>query len=152
MTIETTVHISNINKECIIKTAALLNTSPNKIIIKLLTRYLNKQYGNYKTFSRISYQKKNPGDSWKIMHVWFSSEFYEKCLDLRKFHKLSLSNILSLAIKLYLNDIIHNKCDNYNKNYIVLSTVFNNCPIFILTWNYPGEKKTKELLDIYENV
>ncbi len=151
MIIETTINISKSNKKLLQEYALKYDLSINKLTIKLLIKYLNNNIGNYRTFSSIKYQKRINNDPWKTLHLWLSPDFYEKCLDLRKFHKLSLSNILSQAIKLYLKKIQYQKYDNNTTNYIFIGSVYKKCPIFIITWDYPGNKKVKQLLDIYEN-
>ena len=151
MVIESTVNISLNKKQKIEFYSNKLNISKNELILKLLFKYLSCNLNNYKTFTRIQYQKKDQDGTWKKIHVWFSTDFYEKCLDLRKFHKLSISYILSIAIDLYLSEIINDQDDNYRHNYIFMSTIFNNCPIFIITWDYPGNKKALQLLNLYNN-
>ncbi len=150
MSIETTINISSTNKVRLIQYSQQLDISSNELIIKLLVKYLNSHHDKYKIYSRVKYQKLADGDSWKRVHVWFSPEFYEKCFGLRLFLKLSLSNILSQAIELYLEDILKGECDNYEKNFIFQSSVYRNCPIFIITWNYPGSKIAEKILEIYE--
>ncbi len=150
MTIETTINISNVNKALLEKIASQLNTSMNVLIIKLLSRYLHNKLGSYKTFSRVSYQKKNVAEHWKCVHVWFSPEFYEMCLDLRKFHKCSLSNILAQAIDLYLDDILSDECDNYFNAYMFFDTISNNCPLFVTIWGYPGNEEAIRILKFLE--
>ncbi len=150
MKIETTLNISESNLLLLKNEVKKTNIPMNKLIINLLFQYLNKRSNHYKTFSRIRYQKRNKTKLWKVKHVWFTPDFYEKCVDLRKFHKLSLSGILAEAIELYLEKISDKKYDNYHKSYIFISTFYNNCPIFIISWEYPGNKKTLELLQIQE--
>ena len=127
-----------------------LDISTNELIIQLLVKYLQSNKKKYKIYSRVTYQRLEKGCSLKRMHVWFSPEFYEKCFGLRLFLKLSLSNILAQAIDLFLDEILHGEYDNYEKNFIFQSSTYNNCPIFIITWNYPGNKVAKKIQEIYE--
>ncbi len=152
MVIETTINISNSNKLLLIETALRNKISVNEMINLLLLKFLKGKFGKYHTFKRIKYQKLCTGDHWKTVHVWFSPDFYEKCLDLRKFHKCSISFILAQAIELYLNETLNSdKCDNYNRHYIFMATLYDNCPIFISTWEFPGEEKAMQILKLYEN-
>ena len=80
-----------------------------------------------------------------------SPEFYDKCQDMRRFQKLSVSYILAKAMELYLQEILNGECDNYFHNYIFISFIVNKCPIFIVTWDYPGNEYAKRLLDLYDN-
>ncbi len=150
MNINTTLNISDKNDNLLKQKAMLLNLSVNDLIIKLLSSYLNNQKGRYKVFSRVTYQKKIGNQLWKTIHVSFSPGFYDTCLDLRKFHKFSLSNILSQAINLYLEDIILNVSDNNACSYIFLASDMLDCSFFIITWNKPADKILKKLYEIYK--
>mgnify|MGYP001613237077 CR=1 FL=1 len=151
MVIESTINISISNKKLLKRYANKFEISVSQLIVFLLNQYLCKQKGRYKTFSRIKYQKLKVGEEWTRVHVWFSADFYEKCLDLRNFHKFSLSAILSQAIDLYLDSITPVKYDNYNKCYIFFSAISDECSMFIKTWEYPGNKKVMQLLNLFEN-
>ncbi len=150
MTIETTISISNKNKIRLINCSQQLDISTNKLIIKLLVKYINSNYNKTQIYSRVAYQKLERGTTLKRIHVWFSPEFYEKCFGLRLFLKLSLSNILSQAIDLYLEEILKGQYDNYEKNFVFQSSTYKNCPIFIIAWNYPGSEIARKILEIYE--
>ncbi len=151
MTIETTLCISNKNKIRLVNYSQKLDISTNELIRKLLVKYLHSYKKQYKIYSRVTYQKLGEGNSLKRIHVWFSPEFYEKCFGLRLFLKLSLSNILSQAIDLYLEDILKGQYDNYEKNFFFQSSIYKTCPIFIIAWNYPGNEIATKILEIYEH-
>ena len=150
MSIETTISISNKNKIRLVEYSQLLDISMNELIIKLLVKYLNSNHKKTKIYSRVKYQKLEEGSVLKRIHVWFSPEFYEKCFGLRLFLKLSLSNILSQAIELFMEDILKGQYDNYVKNFFFQSSLYKNCPIFIIAWSYPGNTIAEKILEIYE--
>ncbi len=151
MTIESTINISNTNKALLKKSSQQLHITINELITILLNKYLNQQVNYNKIFQRVKYQKLKQNEFWKTQHVWYSNDFYEKCLDLRRFHKFSLSNILSQAIELYLNEILTGEYDNYNKNYALFNSNYNNCTIFFISWDYPGNKVMEKIHEIFEN-
>ncbi len=150
MTIETTISISNKNKIRLLNCSQQLDISANELITRLLVKYLHSNNKKYKMYSRVTYQRLEKGCSLKRMHVWFSPEFYEKCFGLRLFLKLSLSNILAQAINLYLDEILNGQHDNYEHSFLFQSSVYKNCPIFIIAWNYPGNEIAKKIQEIYE--
>ncbi len=151
MTIETTVNISKNNRTQLENSADYLKISKNELIKRLIVRYLNQNFDNFAGSTRIKYQKRLKGEKWKPVHIWLSPEFYDKCQDLRRFHKLSISYILTKAIELYLNEILQGEHNNYFHNYMFIGFIYNNCPVFIITWDYPGNNFTTELLNLYDN-
>ena len=152
MSIDTNINITDKNHKLLEKNAFKMNITKNELVVKLLTAYLNNQSKNYEVFKRVKYQKKKKHEIWNPIHVWLSPEFYEKCINLRVFHKLSLSNILTLAIQLYLNKIIKGVADNFTKNYIFLYTDLYECPIFIIAWGYPREETVMKLYNLYKKL
>ena len=91
------------------------------------------------------YQKRKGKKYYKAVHVGFEDKFYEKCFDIRKFHKLSLSLILSIAIENYLDDIIKGKgvTDNYSSFYFCYFANGSISPIFIITWKRKDKNNQK---------
>ena len=150
MTIETTINITMKNKIILERGAEKLKITKNELVKRLILRYLNKNLEKYAEFTRIQYQKKEESDSWKSIHVWLPSEFYDKCQDLRKFHKLSISFILAKAIGTHLEELLNGINDEYYHNYMFISFIHNGCPVFIITWDYPGNIFTKNILNLYD--
>ena len=151
MTIETTINISMKNKIIIEKSAEKLQISKSEIIKRLFVLFINQNFENFPDLKRVQYQKKKPDEIWKPIHVWFSPEFYDKCQDLRRFHKLLISYILTLAILLYRNKILEGEHDNYHHNYVFIAFKHNHCPILIITWDYPGNTMVEKILQLRGN-
>ena len=151
MIIETTVNISQKNREILYKSSEQTKLSKNDLIKKLIIKFLNHNLENYADQKRIQYQKRNNREIWKSVHIWLTPELYDKCQDLRRIHKLSISHIVAIAIKKYLKEILSGQYDNYLRTYMFISFIHYNCPIFIITWDYPGNKMTQKLLNLYDN-
>ncbi len=148
MNIDTTINITNKNLKLIMRIAKEKKIKRNEFIIQLIKLYIKKRCGKYKNFIRVCNQKKDRHEQWKSIHLWIKPDFYEKCCDLRKFHKFSLSFIVAQALKMYqMNQ--ENFTDNYQSNYIFLFTQTGNSHIFITTWEYPEEKVLEKLYNIY---
>ena len=146
MKIDTTINISKKNYNILFEFAKELNISLNELIILLLNQFLRSQFKEYKMFVRIKYQKRVKDIKWKTQHLWVTPEFYEKCLDLRKFHKLSLSNILAKAITLYLDKISGKLTDNNANVYMLICSIIDGCSTFITIWNKKGIEKIKPII------
>ncbi len=145
MKIDTTINVTDNNTALLRSSAKKLDISINELTIRLIIKFINKKNADFKTFQRISYQKKKDSENWNRIHVWLSSEFYEKCLELRKFCKLSLSFILSLAIKLFLKDVLEKVTDNYQHNYLCKYADIDGCRMFTIAWEYPGEENMSKI-------
>jgi len=151
MDIVTTVNIRNDLLDKMISTKQELNISLNKIVRLLLSKALNWRNKSIKTFKSIKYQTKEEDIGWHKLHISLDGALYERCLDMRKLYKLSVSYILSICIKLYL-DILNQELekeqetDNYHKCYIFFSNYDENVFSFTIFWSLPGEKSLKEYL------
>ena len=151
MNVDTNINITDNSHRKLKAGASRLKITKNELVILLITKYLTEQEGKYEMLSRVRYQKKQDHESWDPIHVWFTPAFYNKCLNLRMFHKLSLSYILKQAMMLYLDEIFQSPTDNCYNQFIFLSTVIKNCPIFIITWGYPQQEIIHKLYKIYKN-
>jgi hypothetical protein len=97
---ETTI---NLPIETFIKLEALAKqsgVSRTTIINRLLDRIQNNiTIDNYR-MGTIQYQKSRPKDSWHCTHVYFSDTDFERCLDIRRILKHSLSMLITIAIEM----------------------------------------------------
>ena len=152
MHIDTTVNISKNNRSLFVETAKELKITKSELFIILITKYLNHYKKDIQHFKKVSYQKRNFDGDWKKMHIWISPGFYEKCIDLRKFQKLSLSYILALAIKLYLKEIKEVDTDIYLHQYVTFYSFYKSTLIFTIMWNYPEEKVVKKVMNMHEKL
>ena len=145
MKIDTTVSITNKNLELLERYADNLKINRNDLIILLLKKFHSKFDGSQVIFKQISYQKRD-GVFKKRKHIWISPELYEKCMDLKKALKYSLSLIIRIAIEKYINEIDINFTDNYHPNYIAIVKKYDNCYSMEYIQDYPGKKVMKEIL------
>lgn len=128
-----------------------LNISLNKIVNFLLLKALNWRKKSIKTFKSIKYQVKYENISWHKLHISMDNALYERCLDMRKLYKLSVSYILAICIKMYL-DILSKKIimakgtDNYHNCYLLFSNTDKNVFSFTIFWSLPGENIIKKHL------
>lgn len=87
----------------------------------------------------VQYQQRSSPKYWHIFHLRVRVDDYEYLLDLRKLLKMSVSMILSYAVKKYLNRIINGgNTDNYQyNNYVIIKDMIDNIIYWKLIWGYP---------------
>jgi hypothetical protein len=77
------------------------------------------------------------------MHISLESRDYEYCLDVRKLCKKSVSHLIAIAVKLYLNEIIEQLSNqpevdnNPFQHYIIINEEINNVICWRLCWGFP---------------
>ena len=145
MNIDTTINITTSNKKLIERYAKKLGTSKSKLVLKLISKFLKKHTLEDKTFIQVAYQKRDLHANWTKLHLWVNCAFYEKCIDLRKFCKKSLSSIVAIAIKKHLQETIENKTDNYPVNYFIFYTKIGNSNLITINWGEYEEKIIKKI-------
>ncbi len=147
MIIDTTVNISKKNRKIIDKISNDFKISKNEVIIYLIQQYLNTINNDPKIFSRVSYQPRDSFAEWKAIHVYFSPGFYEKCSDLRKIFKLSLSYIIAIAINQYSSNNQQNRLDNYPVQYFFFYKNNQNCSTISIIWGIPSQEELETQLE-----
>jgi len=87
----------------------------------------------------IQYQKRCDEKAWKTFHLAIREDDYEYLLDLRKLLKMSVSLIITYAIKKYVKKskaIIYTDNNRY-KNYAIIKERVDNIICWRLFWGYP---------------
>jgi hypothetical protein len=80
----------------------------NEIIVRLLKRAMEEIENFYpKELRRVKYQERDEDARWKPFHVTYKFHEYESFNDMRKIYKLSVSNILAIAVRKYLKREIY---------------------------------------------
>jgi hypothetical protein len=139
MFIETTI---NIQIDCLIKlseAARHTGRSRSGIIMHLMKYVMDIRQEQVRCGTRVRYQERDMDDRWQAMHVKLRPDEYEYLLDLRKLLKMSVSLILSIAVKKFLKHLMQNKnADNYQfKNYMVAKRVINGLTHWTFIWGFP---------------
>ncbi len=145
MNIETTINIKLKTLNKITKASSAMNISMNKIIKLLIIRIVQNKKLKLKMFTSIKYQDTGEDIVWHRLHVAFSTDIYEKALDLRKVLKMSVSFIIAKAVENILNEIINdflktNNTDNYFRNYVFIPKYHDGVLYFTIFWQYPPDK------------
>lgn len=155
MHVETTMNIRREVLDKITDAASSVNLSKSEIISIILVRFSKGCNNKSRIFSTVRYQQASSTRSFHRLHVVISNDIYEKCLDMRKLLKMSVSYILACAVEKYLEEIIKSSneikdkriTDNYYSNYIIISK-YHDDGIYSYTifWGFPNKKTLMKTL------
>ena len=122
--IATTVNIEQTLHENLRQACQKTGKSHSFIVTTLLFRVDRRHMKRIKLFKRVKYQPRLSTGNWSLLHIKLTPELYEKCQDLRKFSKHSLSFLLALEIQLSLEEIVKEILGlKLRDNYSILYTV-----------------------------
>lgn len=124
--------------------AVRLETSRRDIIIQLLMRIMrdhDRLRGNFQT---VKYQSDDVRENWHCFHIRFKSDEYEFFIDLRKVCKCSVSLLVSLAVDLFMDELLYKKTmkknvDNYAlfKHYVLRRVIADGIISWQIYWGFP---------------
>ena len=145
MMIRTTlnIHVNVLSKIC--ETAERLDTSMTKVIVLLLMRIMNDMDSFPHRFKTVSYQEDDVKENWHCFHIKFREDHNEYFIDLRKLCKFSVSFLLAIAVKRYLDKLIEDmggkSGDNYvyYTNYVLHGEEIEGVNSFTFYWGFPEE-------------
>jgi antitoxin component of RelBE/YafQ-DinJ toxin-antitoxin module len=152
MRIESTINMDKQYVQKITSVCEEFSFSRSQLIALLLKRFFKEQQlpRPCSMFQRVTYQQRREKKKWKIIHMSFDPDLFERCHDVRKFCKISVSRFIALAIDLYLDIIVedrsetptkNNITDNYQHNYLFFC---NNAPkitTYSIFWGMPDLKR-----------
>ena len=143
MCIDTTINITDNYRLKLIEASKVLKISKSEIVKNLINTYQKQSKNKSIKLKRVSYQKKDDNESWAPIHIWMDNVFYEKCQDLKKIHKQTLSKIVTIAIALYLEDILNGQLEELSNDYKIYYSIINNEPLFTIVWGNISADITK---------
>ena len=106
MKIQTSINVLTEIMEKIEYAAYITGRSRNEMIILLIMEAIKKKDTSIRYGRSVQYQENAPKESWERPHVYLTEYEREYFLDVRKFLKMSVSYLLALAVREYLNDIL----------------------------------------------
>jgi hypothetical protein len=107
--IDTTVNIHGALEAKLARLSYLHACSRSRIMLMVVERFLQKKRLRCKLYQRVKYQERDEECCWDIVHFYMPAVIYEKCCDVRKFYKLSVSLFIAMACDLYLDEIENEK-------------------------------------------
>jgi hypothetical protein len=144
--VNTTISISNKIINLIIQHSHQLGITPSALIVEALSSQLSYLESRNESLGTINYQKFITTSSWSRFHIYLSTQEYEHLLDLRRFLKISVSKIISIALKNYLSLCIKKVAkkeytDNYrfNSHSMIVFYSPSGKQTFISCWGIPDE-------------
>ncbi len=152
MNIDTTINIKEEILEKIDEASKDCSISRSRLISLLLKKVISEKTNDKNRFARIKYQKRDKKASWKRPHVFLEYDLYEKCIDMRKLKKMSVSFIVSVAFKLYFAQVIEelkNGCESdvSNRNYVCIGKRKGRLFSYTVFWDYPPEDELIKTLE-----
>lgn len=118
--VHTTLNLTQSDATLLDEKAKELRMKRSEIVALMMRKMLAKLKKIPKKFESVSYQKDINDEGWKCVHVFFDGIDYEVFIDMRKFFKWSVSALVAMALKRFVNDFseINEKnikvyCDNY---------------------------------------
>lgn len=143
---ETTINI-HVDILLRLKRVAIRQGIPcSKLIIILMKKIMNSVFNPACIGKLVQYQVRSMPDEWHTFHITLRPDDYEYLLDLRKLLKMSVSAILALAVKKYLDKLNEKRITdkNHYKNYVIVGRVYNHVKYWKLIWGYP--KRIRKIL------
>jgi hypothetical protein len=141
--IDTTVHIDVELYEALSREAQRLKVSRVRLISSLLGHMSRRQRDYARAWTRVKYQARREKGSWRRLHVGLRGDEYEFFMDLKKVFKMSVSFIIAVAIKRYLNELsalMEKDNDSYRyRNYAMTQLMVGNITCWVLYWGIPPE-------------
>ena len=136
----------------IYKTFEPTDSPIGSVIKNILKMIMDKEPNNFSFNKPIKYQDSAPKKKWHKFHLLLKNDEYEYFIDLRKFFKMSVSAIVSFAVKKYYKVMMKlKKTDNYPfKNYIIQKRIINNVITWKIYWGYP--KKMEKILETQQYI
>lgn len=148
MHIETSIYINASVLENISRAARINGITRTELIVQLMKKLMKDMPGGAHCGRSVRYQDKSSKDSWRIFHVQLSPEVYEYFLDLRKCLKMSVSSLVALAVKKYLNQKLKiNFTDNYQfQDYCFVEGLVEDIKCWVQFWGIPSRIGKKPLI------
>ncbi len=148
---ETTVNIDERMWDEIELTSIELHISKSELVGILLAHMFNRQRRAEMRTRRVKYQKKRKDSEWRDLFLNMEDDIYEKCQDMRRFHKLSVSFVVTIACRLYIKKIKKilkstNITYNYCSQYISIPQFYDNIFSFTVLWGIPDHDTLARLL------
>ncbi|MBN2077548.1 MAG: hypothetical protein JW838_01190 [Spirochaetes bacterium] len=130
------IHTSTLEK---ITTAARVKGIPRSVLILILIKKtMNEISEPGKLGTVVRYQSRQRPEEWRIFHLQVKPDEYEYFLDLRKLLKMSVSLILAMAVKKYINEMEIISTDNYQyKDYTLVKKAIGSTFSWHIIWGCP---------------
>ncbi len=152
MKIDTTLNVKTEVLERIDSVASRFSITRSRVVSLLCKQLLSRHRTDKNRFSRVKYQKRDKNASWKRPHVVMDYDLYEKCIDLRKLNKMSVSYLVTVAVTLFLDELIDRlrRGDGEDadlRHYIFVGSRKGNVFSYTVFWDFPPEEELIKILE-----
>ncbi len=151
MKIDTTINLKKVNTEKIEELSQQVNLSKNYIVTQIVKIILSNKNFPKSTIKRVKYQRRDKKINWKKIHMYVDYDIYEKCIDMRKIEKKSVSYIINSGISKYIYEIKKRICNNitddFHHNYLFIAKNHEHSKTISIFWGMPDIHLLKQLID-----
>lgn len=148
MKVQTSFHINISNFSKLVRASHRTGKSMIALITEMMYQYARDYHSNEIPKRTVKYQDRDIEEHWKIYRVALDPDDYDLFTDMRKVMKKSVSFIIALAIKKYLDKIVNQllaRSINYTRLlYFAGGVTFNDIKYWILRWKIYEEKPPKD--------
>jgi hypothetical protein len=137
--LKTTINIATDVFNRIVAAAVIQGISRSDMINYLIKKVMDDIPEPVRLGTMVQYQARRAPACWHVFHLQLREDDYEYFLDLRKLLKMSVSCILSYAVKKFLKRPIGKiNIDNYTfRNYLVIKEVVSGIICWKFLWGCP---------------
>ncbi len=152
MKIDTTINVKCLVIERIDACARMFSISRSELVSRLLKRMIEGKTTDKNRFARVKYQKRDKKSVWIRPHIMLESDLYEKNLDMRKLHKMSVSYLVLVAYRKYFDAVLQElkngeTTDKNRRNYICIGKKYEKVFSYTVFWDYPPEEELLRILE-----
>ncbi len=145
MNIETTINIDKALLEKIEYASQISKISKSKIITMLIKAYISEN-PKIHMHKRVRYQKRRNKSKWHCLHISINSDIYERCIDMRKLFKMSVSLIVASSIDKFLEKIEKkNNCNEHSSFYLITAKINKTLESYNIYWKFPSEDELQSI-------
>lgn len=103
--IHTTLNLSCSDATTLNEKSKALRLKRSELVVLIMRKMLTNSKRMRKTFETVKYQEDVNYEGWRCVHVFLEKGDYEVFIDMRKFFKWSVSALVAMALKRYMNEI-----------------------------------------------
>ncbi|TAL37496.1 MAG: hypothetical protein EPN93_05770 [Spirochaetes bacterium] len=142
----TTINMHCTTRERIIRAAGLKESKQRDIVVLLLKRIMRDIDRLQGGFTLVKYQPADPEKRWHCFCLQIREDENEFFTDMRKLCKITVSHLLAIAVRLYLDELLrmpHDELNNYLNyiNYFISQEQVEGLRCWIYYWGNPKNPK-----------
>jgi len=146
MKIRTTMNLCHDDVLALEGAAITAGVTRTALVSALLRRMAELEKRRGRAWERVRYQERDETANWRKVHISPRGDEYEFFIDMRKVKKLSVSHLVSLAIRELMDEVLKmivGKADRYRyRNYAIVGIIVENVICWLMCWGVPPRLPT----------